>query len=105
MEPFRPTALGRVLRNSTVDAREEVGRPPPGSRPGEGVTIVDAGEDDQVVRYEAVAARKDYQGDVEAMPRWAGQGVGLVRRCQPAVEIVAEIVTEAEEVIARLARI
>ena len=80
-------------------------RPPPGSRPGEGEIIVGAGEDDQVVRYEAVAARKDYQGDVEAMPLWAGQGVGLVRRRQSAPEIVAEIVAEAEAVIAGLARI
>ncbi len=99
-----PNASARTLRNSTIDAWEEAGRPPPGSRPGESETIVGAGKDDQVVRYEAVAARKDYQGDVEAMPLWAGQGVGLVRRRQPAAEIVAEIATEAEAVIARLAR-
>ena len=99
-----PDAPHRVLRNSTIDAWEKAGRPPPGSRPGEGEIIVGAGEDDQVVRYEAVAARKDYQGDVEAMPLWAGQGVGLVRRRQPAAEIVAEIVAEAEAVIAGLAR-
>jgi NAD(P)H-dependent flavin oxidoreductase YrpB (nitropropane dioxygenase family) len=100
-----PDAPGRVLRNSTIDAWEEAGRPPPGDRPGEGETIVGAGEDDQVLRYEAVAARCDYQGDVEAMPLWAGQGVGLVRRCQPAAEIVSEIVAEAEAVIAALARL
>lgn len=99
-----PDAPHRVLRNSTIDAWEKAGCPPPGSRPGEGEIIVGAGEDDQVVRYEAVAARKDYQGDVEAMPLWAGQGVGLVRRRQPAAEIVAEIVAEAEAVIAGLAR-
>ncbi len=95
----------RVLRNSTIEAWEKAGSPPSGSRPGEGEVIVEAGENDQVVRYEAVAARKDYQGDVEAMPLWAGQGVGLVRRRQPAAEIVAEIVTEAEAVIAGLARL
>lgn len=99
-----PDAPGRVLRNSTIEAWEKAGRPPPGSRPGEGETIVAAGSDDQVVRYEAVSARKDYQGDVEAMPLWAGQGVGLVRRRQPAAEIVAEIVAEAEAVIAKLNR-
>ncbi len=100
-----PDAPGRVLRNTTIDAWEEAGRPPPGNRPGEGETIAGAGEDDQVPRYGAVAARKDYRGDVEAMPLWAGQGVGLVRRRQPAAEIVAEIVTEAEAVIAGLARL
>ena len=100
-----PDAPHRALRNSTVEAWEKAGRPSPGSRPGEGEVIVASGEDDQVVRYEAVAARKDYQGDVEAMPLWAGQGVGLVRRRQPAAEIVAEIVAEAETVIAGLARL
>ncbi len=99
-----PDAPHRVLRNSTIDAWDKAGRPPPGSRPGEGEIIVGAGEDDRVVRYETVSARKDYQGDVEAMPLWAGQGVGLVRRRQPAAEIVAEIVAEAEAVIAGLAR-
>lgn len=100
-----PDAPHRVLRNATIDAWEKAGRPPTGSRPGEGETVVAAGEDDQVVRYEAVAARKDYEGDVEAMPLWAGQGVGLVNRRQPAAEIVSEIVTEAETVIAELARL
>ena len=99
-----PNAPGRVLRNSTIDAWEEAGRPSPGNRPGEGDIIVGAGEDDQVVRYEAVAPRKDYQGDVEAMPLWAGQGVGLVRHRRPAADIVAEIVNEAEAVIVGIAR-
>ena len=58
---------------------------------------------DPIVRYAAKTARKDYQGDMEAMPLWAGQGVGLVRRRQPAAEIVGEIVAEAEAVIAGLA--
>ena len=35
------------------------------------------------------------QGDIDAFPLWAGQGVGLVRRAQPAAEIVREIVEEA----------
>lgn len=99
-----PNAPHRVLRNSTIEAWENAGRPSSGNRPGEGGVIVEAGEDDQVVRYKAVAARKDYQGDVEAMPLFAGQGVGFVRRRPPAAEIVAEIISETEAVIACLAR-
>ncbi len=39
-------------------------------------------------------------GDIEAMPLWAGQGVGLVRRKQPAATIVREITAEARAVMA-----
>ena len=39
------------------------------------------------------------------MSLWAGQGVGLVRRTQPAAEIVAEIVAEARAVMAAAGRL
>jgi NAD(P)H-dependent flavin oxidoreductase YrpB (nitropropane dioxygenase family) len=41
-------------------------------------------------------------GDVEPLPHWAGQGVGLVTREEPAAEIVRSLVTEAEAVLATL---
>ncbi|MCG6857830.1 MAG: nitronate monooxygenase, partial [Salaquimonas sp.] len=53
-------------------------------------------------RYEAMTARSDFDGAVEAMPLWAGQGVGLVTREQNAADIVREIVAEAEAVIGSL---
>jgi NAD(P)H-dependent flavin oxidoreductase YrpB (nitropropane dioxygenase family) len=37
-------------------------------------------------------------GDVEPLPHWAGQGVGLVTREESAAEIVTSLVTEAEKV-------
>jgi NAD(P)H-dependent flavin oxidoreductase YrpB (nitropropane dioxygenase family) len=39
-------------------------------------------------------------GDVETLPNWAGQGVGLVTQTQPAAEIVRELVSEAERILA-----
>ena len=51
-------------------------------------------------RYDAITPRADVTGEIEAMSLWAGQGVGLVRRAQPAAEIVAEIVAEARAVMA-----
>jgi nitronate monooxygenase len=36
------------------------------------------------------------QGDVEAMPLWAGQGVGLATRSRPAGEILADMAAGAE---------
>ncbi|NTW27905.1 MAG: enoyl-[acyl-carrier-protein] reductase FabK [Coriobacteriia bacterium] len=43
------------------------------------------------------------QGDIEMGSLMAGQVAGLVRRIQPAAEIITEIATEAESVIQRLA--
>jgi nitronate monooxygenase len=36
------------------------------------------------------------------MSLWAGQGVGLVNRVQPAAEIVREIIDEASQTVERL---
>jgi nitronate monooxygenase len=47
----------------------------------------------------------DAQGDVEASSLWAGQGVGLVSRRQPAGAIIREIVEQARDALAHLVRI
>ena len=36
---------------------------------------------------------------------WAGQGVGLVKKVQPAADIVREIDAEAQSVLKRLAKL
>ena len=43
-------------------------------------------------------------GDVEPLPHWAGQGVGLVTREETAADIVASLVGEAEEAVKSLGR-
>jgi NAD(P)H-dependent flavin oxidoreductase YrpB (nitropropane dioxygenase family) len=93
-----PDAPGRVLRNPTVAAWEAAGRPAPGARPGEREAIGHAGSE-AVFRYEAVTARTDFTGDIDAMSLWAGQGVGLANRVQPAAEIVRDLVSEARSVL------
>ena len=98
-------ALGRTLRNSTSRAWEAAGRPPRGQRPGEGETLYHSPTRGTGVRYEPSVAWPDAQGDVKASSLWAGQGVGLVSRRQPAGQIVREIAEEAREVLARLAAI
>jgi type I restriction-modification system DNA methylase subunit len=55
------------------------------------------------VRYESETARSDHEGDIEAFPLWARQGVGLVKRIQPASEIVREIAEDAQRILKRLA--
>lgn len=93
-----PDAPGRTLRTPTVAAWEDAGRPGPGARPGEGEVIGQVGSE-ALRRYDAVTPRPDFAGDIDAMSLWAGQGVELVRREQPAAEIVREIVEEARAVL------
>src|SRR5262249_28468184 len=63
----------RVLRNRTVDAWEAAGRPPSGKRPGEGEVIAKSPTRGTVVRYQSYTPAADAEGDIEAMPLWAGQ--------------------------------
>jgi NAD(P)H-dependent flavin oxidoreductase YrpB (nitropropane dioxygenase family) len=93
-----PDAPGRTLRTPTVAAWEAAGRPGPGARAGEGDAIGLVG-DEVLLRYEAVTPRPDFDGDIEAMSLWAGQAVGLVRREQPAAEIMRELVEGARSVM------
>ncbi|HEX5499334.1 MAG TPA: nitronate monooxygenase [Thermomicrobiales bacterium] len=86
----------RSLRNETVAAWEAAGRPPHGARPGEGETIATGEDGRPIPRYDNDAPLIGASGDVGAMCLYAGQGVGLVRRVQPAAEIVRDVVAEGE---------
>lgn len=94
-----PAAPHRVLRNSTIAAWEMAGRPPSGKRPGEGEALASDAYGFTTVRYQSSTARSDHEGDIEAFPLWAGQGVGLVNRVQPA----SEIAEDAQRILKRLA--
>ena len=95
-----PDAPLRTLRNSTWEAWRAAGEPPPGLRPGEG-DIVATGEDGRdITRYSSDAPVAGASGDVAAMCLYAGQGVGLAQRTQPAAEIVREVAGEAARVLA-----
>jgi nitronate monooxygenase len=88
-----PDAPNRSLGNSTAGAWEAAGRPPPGSRPGEGDVIAHFASGEAIVRYEPAAPMVGTTGDIEAFPLWAGQSVALARQPQPAAAIVAELVS------------
>src|SRR5262249_30228934 len=95
-------AAQRVLRNSTYASWDEAGQPPDGSRPGEGEVVATSNRRGDIVRYQCVVAGPECEGDIEALPLWAGQGVGLARRLMPAGEIVEEIWEQAKSVQRRL---
>ena len=97
-----PDAPHRVLRNKTVDNWELAGRPETGKRPGEGDIIATSKSTGPLVRYGCETLSEDIEGDIDAISLWAGQGVGLVKKLQPAADIVHEIHDEASSILQRL---
>lgn len=77
----------RVIRNGVYQAWELAGRPPPGHRPGEGEPVV-IGPAGPITRYAMHPAVIGLEGDVGALPLYAGQGVGSISTSLPAGEIV-----------------
>ena len=88
-----PNAPHRALRNATIDEWEAAGRPPSGSRPGEGDQVGMRPDGSQIERYASLTPVEGMAGDIDAMSMWAGQGVALARRVEPAADIVAELVS------------
>jgi nitronate monooxygenase len=88
-----PDASHRAIRNSTAARWEAAGRPPRGSRPGEGEVIAHFASGEAIVRYEPAAPMVGTTGDIEALSMWAGQSVALVTHPQPAAAIVGELVS------------
>jgi nitronate monooxygenase len=87
-----PDAPHRALRNSTAEMWEAAGRPPLGSRPGEG-DIAQFASGEAIVRYEPAPPMVGTTGNIEALSMWAGQSVALARQTQPAADIVAELIS------------
>jgi nitronate monooxygenase len=98
-----PDAPHRALRNSTVEAWEAAGRPAPGERPGEEEEVAARGDGSPVKRYASSTPHSSMTGEIEALSNWAGQGVGLVTRVQPAAEIVRDLVADAERILTKSA--
>ena len=99
-----PHAWVRTIRNSTWERWHDAGEPPAGRRPGEGETVATYPDGSPVPRYAISYPDADVTGGAEAMALYAGQGVGLVRRVQPASEIVREIVGDAEGILTQQGR-
>jgi nitronate monooxygenase len=95
-----PDAPHRTLRNSTIDAWEAAGRPPPGSRPGEGEVMATWFDGLPVERYASTSAREGVSGDIEALSLWAGQSVALIDDVRSAGEIVRRLAEEAAAALA-----
>jgi nitronate monooxygenase len=88
-----PDSPHRAIHNSTAERWEAAGRPPPGSRPGEGEVIAHFASGEPIVRYSPAPPLVGTTGEIEALSLWAGQSVALAKQSQPAAEIVAELVS------------
>ena len=54
-----------------------------------------------VRRLQPIAVTKQVKGNIEAMPHWAGEGVGSIKSILPAAEIVDQLAGEAEKLLKR----
>jgi NAD(P)H-dependent flavin oxidoreductase YrpB (nitropropane dioxygenase family) len=97
-----PAAPHRTLRNSTVSAWEQAGRPPSGDRPGEGEVIAQRGNR-EIARYSDDMPTADTEGEVEQLAMYAGQSVGLAASVEHAGVLVRQIAAEADAILANLA--
>ena len=84
-------ALHRVLRNSTLEAWEAAGSPPPGLRPGEDETLGQNAAGDMIERYSDTAPRAGFVGQIEAMCLYSGTSVGQINSVLSAAEILQQL--------------
>jgi nitronate monooxygenase len=56
----------------------------------------ETGEKAPIGRLDSTSPRRTMRGNIAAMPHWAGESVGGVKRVQPAAEIVHELLEECE---------
>jgi nitronate monooxygenase len=91
----------RVIRNSTFARWEEAGRPPQGTRPGEGEPIGTFPDGAPMLRYNVSTPWQSMDGDWEAGPLYAGTSAALVRTIEPVANILADTEAEAEIALRR----
>ena len=88
-----PDSPHRAIHNSTAEMWEAAGRPPLGSRPGDGEVIAHFASGDPILRYSPAPPMMGTTGEIDALSLGAGQSVGLAKQSQPAAEMVAELVS------------
>lgn len=101
-----PDAPHRVLRNKTLDEWEAAGRPPAGSRPGEGTTIgARRSSNDELQpwpRYATGMVTPNFEGDFDYVAMLAGESCSVVNDIKPAGVIVGDLVRDAEAALAKM---
>jgi hypothetical protein len=91
---FPPHLHGSRVLRSAVDAAEAATSESVGEMARNGQTM-------PIPRFAPFPPLKGMTGNIAAMSLYAGQSVGAVRRVQPAAEIMAEFVADAERSLER----
>ena len=94
-----PDSPVRTLDNSTLRRWRGSGSPSRGERPGEGEVVGNTADGEEILRYSFAPPVSGMTGDLEAMANYAGQSAGVVRKRQPAAEIVREVADEAARIL------
>lgn len=85
-----PEAPHRHLVNTTFLDWQAAGEPVTGGRPGEGDVILHAGEL-EIPRYSVMPPQRGMSGSVADAVLYAGTGVGKIRNCRNAADVVREL--------------
>ena len=92
----------RMVKNSSTEMWRGAGSPPRGRRPNEGEIVAQNADGTPILRYSDVIPLPNTRGNVEALPLYAGQSVGLITRVQSARVIVRQLMEETRQALARL---
>lgn len=90
------SALHRVLKNKTYQMWEAVGCPLPGNRPGETDIVATRPDGSKVERYSVQPPMRDFQGSLNELAMYAGQGVDRVNDLPKASELLERLWREYE---------
>lgn len=96
-----PDVPHRVIENSTVEEWASAGTPET-DRPGDGDIVAKTPDGDPVLRYEDSLAVPGMDGDVGALPLYAGQSVGLTETVRSAGELVSVLTEETMDALERM---
>jgi NAD(P)H-dependent flavin oxidoreductase YrpB (nitropropane dioxygenase family) len=105
--PEWPDAPMRVIRNRVVSdwtGRDTKTPPQPDPPQFVGTTLL-GGQEYRMPKFAAILPTPETTGDFEEMCLAAGESAGLVNAIKPAKQIVHEMMSEAEAIIGRLARL
>jgi nitronate monooxygenase len=103
-EPFPkgwPDQPHRAIANETTEQWESAGRPPLAERSDTDESVARTPDSEPVERYDDLPPLAGMEGDVDALPQYAGQSVGLTDEVVSATAVIDRIVGEAETALAR----
>jgi nitronate monooxygenase len=89
-------ATHRVLRNKTFLNWEAEGCPLPGSKPGEDDIVATHADYGPVMRYDPTPATQGYDGSIDEMALYAGEGVAKINDLPQARNLITRLWQEFE---------